>query len=502
MTDTATRPFSPTPSLSADASIDVEVAAAVPAGTTAVGVLVGPSGAVPDVLRTDRAGLDAAGFDGKVGSALMLPSSAGSVTVAVGAGEPDRLDHNELRNAAAAFARAAATHESLALSLPGLIGVAADVAAQVAVEGVLLARYRYNPLRREAKGTQLRRLVVQTEETEAVREGAERGRVFAAAEMLARDLSSTPHSHLTATRLGEIAQQLGSDRGFEVEVFDKAALIELGCGGLLAVNPGSVEPPLMIKVTHRPNGKPTGTLAMVGKGIMYDSGGISLKPSDMVHARMKNDMSGAASVLATVAALAELDSTTSVTGYLMCTDNMPSGSATALGDVFTARSGTTVEMIDTDAEGRVVMCDALALAAEQQPDAIVDIATLTGSCARALGPDIAGVFGNDQGLVDRVKAAADATDELVWQLPLHRPYRRILDSHVADIANCGPIGQPDAIASALYLAEFVGDVPWAHIDIAGTAWNDDDRSWKPAGATGFGTRLLVQLAATFTAPER
>jgi leucyl aminopeptidase len=159
-------------------------------------------------------------------------------------------------------------------------------------------------------------------------------------------------------------------------------------------------------------------------------------------------------------------------------------------------------MIDTDAEGRVVMCDALALAAEQQPDAIVDIATLTGSCARALGPDIAGVFGNDQGLVDRVKAAADATDELVWQLPLHRPYRRILDSHVADIANCGPIGQPDAIASALYLAEFVGDVPWAHIDIAGTAWNDDDRSWKPAGATGFGTRLLIQLAATFTAPER
>jgi leucyl aminopeptidase len=326
--------------------------------------------------------------------------------------------------------------------------------------------------------------------------------VFAAAEMLARDLSSTPHSHLTATRLGEIAQELGSDKGFEVEVFDKAALIELGCGGLLAVNAGSVEPPVMIKVTHRPSGEPTGTLAMVGKGIMYDSGGISLKPSDMVHARMKNDMSGAASVLATVAALAELGSTTSVTGYLMCTDNMPSGSATALGDVFTARSGTTVEMIDTDAEGRVVMCDALALAAEQQPDAIVDIATRTGSGARALGPDIAGVFGNDQGLVDRVKAAADATDELVWQLPLHRPYRRILDSHVADIANCGPIGQPDAIASALYLAEFVGDVPWAHIDIAGTAWNDDDRSWKPAGATGFGTRLLIQLAATFTAPER
>jgi leucyl aminopeptidase len=140
----------------------------------------------------------------------------------------------------------------------------------------------------------------------------------------------------------------------------------------------------------------------------------------------------------------------------------------------------------------------LALAAEEQPGAIVGIATLTGSCARALGPDIAGVFGTDQRLVDQVKAAADAADELVWQLPLHRPYRKILDSHVADIANCGPVGQPDAIAAALYLSEFVGDAPWAHIDIAGTAWNDDDRSWRPAGATGFGTRLLIELATRFT----
>jgi leucyl aminopeptidase len=376
--------------------------------------------------------------------------------------------------------------------------VPARIAAQTTVEGVLLARYRYNPLRREAKGEAVRRLVLVTTEPDTIREDAERGRVAASATMLARDLATTPHSHLTATRLAEIAVDLGEAKGFAVEVFDRDALAEMGCGGMLAINAGSVEPPCMIKVTYQPQEPATGRLALVGKGIMYDSGGISLKPSDMVHARMKNDMSGAASVLAAVAAMAELGSTTAVTGFMMCTDNMPSGSATALGDVFTARGGTTVEIIDTDAEGRVVMCDGLALAAEEQPDAIVDIATLTGSCARALGPDIAGVFGTDQRLVDQVKAAADAADELVWQLPLHRPYRKILDSHVADIANCGPVGQPDAIAAALYLSEFVGDAPWAHIDIAGTAWNDDDRSWRPAGATGFGTRLLIELATRFT----
>ena len=226
-------------------------------------------------------------------------------------------------SATAAFARAASTHEQFAIALPVLGNVPVEVQAQSIVEGVLLSRYAYTGLRGQPKGKSVRELTLlaNSQNEAAVRAGAERGRVFATATMLARDLGNTPHSHLTATRLADIAVTLGSQRGFEVEVFDKGALIRLGCGGLLGVNAGSVEPPRMIKLTYRPEQEPTGRLALVGKGVMYDSGGLSLKPSDMVHARMKNDMAGAAAVLAVFSALSELHCTAMVTGFLMCTDN-------------------------------------------------------------------------------------------------------------------------------------------------------------------------------------
>src|SRR5262245_25803457 len=214
---------------------------------------------------------------------------------------------------------------------------------------------------------------------------------------------------------------------------------------------------------------------------------------------MKNDMSGAAAVLAAVWALGQLGCTTAVTDYLMCTDNMPSVSATALGDVITMRGGTTVEVIDTDAEGRLVMADALVLATEEANDAIVDIATLTGACMDALGTDMAGVLGNNQPLIEQVKTAAEATGEPVWQLPLHRPYLRKINSGIADLQNYAP-DQPDAIIASLFLAHFVGNVPWAHLDICGTAQNDYDRTWHPEGCTGFGARLLIELAMGFKPP--
>jgi leucyl aminopeptidase len=292
---------------------------------------------------------------------------------------------------------------------------------------------------------------------------------------------------------------LGADRGLEVEVFDKDALIELGCGGLLGVNQGSAAPPRMIKLTYRPPGEPSGRLTFVGKGIMYDSGGLAIKPGDEVHAQMKNDMSGAAAVIGAMAQLAAVGCRAHVTGYLMCTDNMPSGTAMALGDVITIRGGTTVEVVNTDAEGRLVMADALVLATEEPVDAIVDIATLTGACMRALGTQVAGVIGNDQGLVDQVRAAAEATDEPVWQLPLEARYRKELESPVADLKNLGG-ANAGAITAALFLAEFVGDVPWAHIDIAGTAQSGGDAGWQTAGCTGFGARLLAELAVHFSAP--
>jgi leucyl aminopeptidase len=256
----------------------------------------------------------------------------------------------------------------------------------------------------------------------------------------------------------------------------------------------------MIKLTYRP-ARPTGQLALVGKGVMYDSGGLSLKPNDPVHAQMKNDMSGAGAVLAAVATLAELDCATAVTAYLMCTDNMPSGTAMALGDVITIHGGTTVEVEDTDAEGRLIMADALVLAVEGEPDAIVDIATLTGSALRALGPWMAALLGTDERVLAQVEAAAAATGEPVWQLPLHRPYRPKLESGVADLKNVAPPGWPDAIMASLFLSEFAGEVPWAHIDICGPAQNDVDRGWHTAGCSGFGARLLLELALGFSPPS-
>jgi leucyl aminopeptidase len=491
--------FSPTPSL--DRAASVSVAASAPP-ETALGLPVAPDGPVPERLGLSRDRLAAAGFDGKAGSAAVVPTQHAPAVVAFGVGERATLDAARLREAAAAFARAAGGYEQLAVALDELEGVDREATAQALVEGMLLGRYRYDPLKGEPGGTPVRELTLVTgaDETVAVRRSGERGRVFAAAQMLARDLGNTPHSHLSARRLDEVATRLGAERGLEVELFDEERLAELGCGGLLAVNQGSAEPPRMIKLAYRPESA-TGHLALVGKGVMYDSGGISLKPSDPVHAQMKNDMLGAGAVLAACSALSELRCRTKITAFLMCTDNMPSGTAMALGDVITIRGGTTVEVEDTDAEGRLIMADALVLAAEERPDAIVDIATLTGSALRALGPWLSAVLGNDQRMVDQVRASAEATGEPVWQLPLHRPYRPHLASLVADLKNVAPLGWPDAIIASLFLSEFVGDVPWAHVDIAGTAYENADRQWLTAGSTGVGARLLLQLALDFMPPS-
>ncbi len=317
---------------------------------------------------------------------------------------------------------------------------------------------------------------------------------------MGRDLANAPGGYLTATRMGQVAQEVGARTGLQVEVFDKTALEELGCGGLLGVNAGSVEPPTMVKVTFRPDGEPTGHLGLVGKGIMYDSGGIALKPADAMHSTMKNDMTGAGVILAAMSTLKALKCPAAVTGWLMCTDNMPSGSATRLGDVLTMRGGKRVEVLNTDAEGRLVMADALVLAVEEGVDAVVDIATLTGQALRTLGTEIAAVFGNNDALVEQIEVAAEAVDEPVWRLPMATRYRKQLDSDIADLSNMGG-ANAGSITAALFLAEFVGETPWAHIDIAGTAQADAARTWRNKGATGFGTPLLIELATGFVPPR-
>ena len=287
-----------------------------------------------------------------------------------------------------------------------------------------------------------------------VEQGAERGHIVANAAALARELANTPPTYLNAKDIAERAVAIGAESGLTVEVFNKDQLEQLGCGGLLGVNRGSVEPPRMVKLTYSPR-NPTGHLALVGKGIMYDSGGISLKGGDAFHQIMKMDMSGAAAVLSTMSALKALRCKTKVTAYLMCTDNMPSGSAVKLGDVLTMRNGKTVEVLNTDAEGRLVLADGLSLAAELEPDAIVDIATLTGACLTALGTGIAGLLGNHQGFIDQVEAVSENVDEPVWQLPLAtKRYRKLLDSNSADMKNIGgPYG--GTIIASIFLNEFV-----------------------------------------------
>ncbi len=504
--------FDPVPS--AGRAVLLEIAGPVdadgapgPEGTGALGVPVAEAGEPPERLGLDRAALARSGFDGKHGQALLLPQPDGRLRVAVGYGDAGSLSAATARDAAAAFARAAHRDADLAFLIdPFLIdtgaGLEPAVAAQVAVEGMLLARYAYDPLKRDPAGTPVRSVTLLTEEAhrDAAAAGARRGLTLAQATMLARDLANAPPAHLTASRIADIATVLGARAGLGVEVFDRDDLVRLGCGGLIGVNGGSADEPRMVRLMYRPAaGHAASHLAFVAKGITYDSGGISLKPADAVHATMKNDMTGAAAVLAAMLALRELGCRTTVTGYLMCTDNLPSGSALKLGDVITIHGGTTVEVLNTDAEGRLVMADALVMAAEQRPDAIVDIATLTGACMRALGTKMAGVLGTSQPLIDQVLGSAAATAEPVWQLPLERAYRRELDSEVADLAN---IGGPNAgaITAALFLREFTGGLPWAHLDIAGTAQVDRPESWLTKGCSGFGARLLADLAVGFRPP--
>ncbi|MFO7700935.1 MAG: M17 family peptidase N-terminal domain-containing protein [Acidimicrobiia bacterium] len=488
--------FDPVPSVSAMRSLDVAVASEPPTGAT-TGWFVSPGGPLPGAV--DWGNLEAVGFHGKVGQTQVIPPRGGEAIVVVGVGGVSDLTPDILRDAAAAFSRATSSEGTLAMHLPEDIPPATS--AQMVVEGTTLARYRYDALKRKASVTPIDSLTLVTDARAEAEEGAAKGVAMSEAAQIARDLANTPPALLTALKMAEVAEIHGHERGLDVEIFDIAALVEMGCGGLLGVNAGSHEPPAMIKVIYVPKDEPKATLTLVGKGIMYDAGGIALKPADEVHATMKNDMSGAGAILGAMLNLGRLGCENKVIGYLMCTDNRPSGTALAMGDVLTVRGGTTVEVKNTDAEGRLVMADALVLATEEDTDAIVDIATLTGASMRALGTQIAGVMGNDAGLVGQVEAAARATDEPVWELPLAHRYRPELDSDIADIKN---LGGPNAgaITAALFLEEFVAGKPWAHIDIAGTAQNDSDSSWRPPGCTGFGARLLAELSVDFVPTVR
>ena len=326
--------------------------------------------------------------------------------------------------------------------------------------------------------------------TDELAKAVERGRIVGEAVNLARNLVNTPPSEKTPPLLAEQMRAIAVADGLEVDVWGVERIRTERMGGILGVAAGSDEPPAVVTLSHRKGGD-SPTLVLVGKGVTFDSGGLSLKPSSSME-DMKCDMTGAAVVLATMQAMARLDLPVNVVGYAALTENMTGGRAMKLGDVLTIRNGKTVEVLNTDAEGRLILADVLSVAAEQKPWRILDLATLTGACMVALGTRMAGLFSNDDAFSQDVLAACLATGERAWRLPLDDDYKEQLKSNVADLKNVGG-KHAGAITAAKFLECFVAAIPWVHLDIAGPSWSDSDASTRDAGGTGCYVRTLVTL---------
>jgi leucyl aminopeptidase len=436
------------------------------------------------------AGADAASPGFKKLSLLRPDGFPPVLVVGLGAGED--LDAERLRVAAAVAAKEAGRLQagSLAWAVPEPGDGAAATEALVA--GTILAAYRFNRFK-SGDGDDSPRLESLTLVGPAeLGDAAEVARVAAEAQNRARDLQNTPANVATPTFLAERAEEIAAgSEALSTETLGRAELEAKGMGGILAVSQGGPQEPKLIVLRYRGGG--TGpTLALVGKGVTFDTGGISLKPGAGMP-DMKMDMSGAAAVLEAVAAIAELGLPLDLIALVPTTENMPSGTAIKPGDIITQYSGKTVEVNNTDAEGRLILADALAYAVELGAERIVDLATLTGAVTIALGSTYAAVIANDDGLAEEVIAAGERSGELVWRLPLHPEYKELMKGKFADLSNLASQRKAGTITAGSFLEEFVGETPWAHVDIAGTAW-DTGREYVGKGANGMGVRLLVELA--------
>lgn len=368
--------------------------------------------------------------------------------------------------------------------------------AQAVVTSTLMGLYQFTKYitvkREEMKEVEKLTLLERDEAKIAeVREGARRGRIVGEAVNFARDLSNEGGNNMTPTKMAEKAAELADDYDLKLQILDREEMQKLKMGALLGVARGSVQPPKFITIEYNSDKKDIDTIVLIGKSITFDSGGISIKPSAKME-NMKFDKSGGCTVLGVMRATSELELPIHVVGLLPATENMPSGSALKPGDILTSSSGKTIEVINTDAEGRLTLSDALTYAARYKPKAIIDLATLTGSCVVALGNHASGLMGNDEVLKEKIKRAAEVSGDKVWELPLWSEYDEQIKSDVADVKNVG--GRPGgAITAAAFLKKFVGEYPWAHLDIAGTAWTIKDSVYFSKGATGVGVRLLVQF---------
>ncbi|MDP6613163.1 MAG: leucyl aminopeptidase [Candidatus Hydrothermarchaeota archaeon] len=452
-------------------------------------------------LILGRAITDAFGeeFTGKQNQVLELPTYGklrAKKLIIVGLGERREFALEGMRQAAGKACvhgiDAGAKGAAILMDSFPLAGVPFEDVAQATVEGAILGTYRFRKYKSGEEVKELDRLVLSPGSREPFsegEEGARRGKIIAEAVNYVRDIVNSPGNEATPRMLAEEAQKLTGKR-ISCKIMEKAEIKKLGMGAFLGVAQGSAQPPKFIILDYNPRNN-GGTIILVGKAITFDSGGISIKHSTKMD-KMKYDKAGGAAILGVIHAASKLHLHQRVVGLIPATENLLSGSALKPGDILTSADGKTIEIINTDAEGRLILADALNYALGYKPKVIVDIATLTGACVIALGNVASGLLGNDEGLKRGLKKAGEATGERVWELPLWKEYEEQIESDVADIKNVGG-KDGGAITAASFLNKFVEGSAWAHIDIAGTAWNEKDKPYAPKGATGIGVRLLIEF---------
>jgi len=420
----------------------------------------------------------------------------------LGVGKVENLDDEAVRRFAGRAVRAAERLglASLTLSLDGLGSLEDEAKAQAAAEGAVLAAWRFTELKAPGEDeaeTEVSAVdVVGAGDAAALQSGVVTGAIVARAENLARTLQSRPGNLATPSHIAEEAERVAGAVGLEATVLDEKRMAEEGMHAILAVSQGSEEEARLIVLRWNGGGEGEAPLVLVGKGLSFDAGGISIKPAAGMES-MKFDMSGGAAVIAAMQAIAELGLRANVVGIVPSSENLPSGSALKPGDVIRTLAGKTVEVLNTDAEGRLILADALTYGARMKPAAMVDCATLTGGVVVALGSHAAAVLGNDEDLIDEILDAGEATGQRCWPLPLWDEYRKQLDSVTADLQNIGG-REGSTITAACFLSEFVGDAKWAHLDIAGTAYGDGSKPYLRKGGYGLPTRLLVEWARSRT----
>ena len=425
------------------------------------------------------------------------------LAVVAGMGKRGEWDTDKLRDLAGEAVRVMRKHKAktaaLALWQDGA-GLEKAGWASALAEGCLLGAYLYRRhMTKDENGHEVEEIALLENDAAAlgaVGRGLEKGRITAGAVMMARDMVNEPANHMTPSHMAEIAGEVASRHGLNITVMDRAHMEKEKMGALLGVVRGTAEPPKFIVLNYRGDPSIKEVVGLVGKGLTFDSGGISLKPQEFM-SDMKGDMSGGAVVIAAMDAIAQMKTAVNVTAIIPATENLPGGRALKPGDVLKASNGKTIEVVNTDAEGRLILADALSYAVRNEISPIVDLATLTGACHVALGDLYAGLFSNDSVLAGRLIKAAGEGGEKLWQLPLPEEYKELNKSEIADIKNSGG-RYAGAITAALFLKEFVGDVPWAHIDIAGPFMADKTRGVLVKGATGFGVRTLVRFVSGFS----